>query len=431
MNILDSSKEYLINHYEKVLNPVTPTRNDINTPIQCVKEMLNVIPETFYDTSNENLKILDPCCGNGNFFLILYHILLYKGYSSENILQDVLHFNDINTDRLKNVKEIFCSSHYDLNVSSLNFLEFSTNTKYDLIIANPPYAKIMKNGERASKNHNMIQVFIEKAIECLKPNGYLLFITPDNWMSLADRNKISKILTTFMNILHLNIHGAKKYFKKVGSSFVWFLAQSRNVQEKQQSTIEGIYKKYSYTSQIIIEPRDYIPLIFDDLTYSILSKTLDKKEASLFNVKTSSYLHFTNKRSHLTNVETSDYKYSIIHTPKQMYFSDIPHIHQFEPKVFISLTDNYQIIVDEQSNIGMTQSVAYIITDKLSTSKKYEKILKHPLYIFLNNICRWGNFNNVRILQRFPIPEKVTTHKGIYKYFDITLEEQKHIETFV
>ena len=39
--------------------------NDICTPMECVKEMLDSLPENFW--KKENLKILDSCCGNGNF----------------------------------------------------------------------------------------------------------------------------------------------------------------------------------------------------------------------------------------------------------------------------------------------------------------------------------------------------------------------------
>ena len=51
---------------------------------------------------------------------------------------------------------------------------------FDLIVANPPYAKLLKSGRRASKNHNMIGLFIEAALGLLKKEGYILFIIPDN-----------------------------------------------------------------------------------------------------------------------------------------------------------------------------------------------------------------------------------------------------------
>ena len=63
---------------------------------------------------------------------------------------------------------------------------------------------------------------------------------------------------------------------------------------------------------------------------------------------------------------------------------------------------------------------------------------------FINNICRWGNFNNIRILQKFPKPSQeiidnyyntINTEdnenenkKIIYNYFNITEEEILFLE---
>ena len=78
----------------------------------------------------------------------------------------------------------------------------------------------------------------------------------------------------------------------------------------------------------------------------------------------------------------------------------------------------------------MTQSIVFIICENEEEAKKYKMILEHPLYVFINNICRWGNFNNVRILQNFPVPKIMYTGdaKEIYDYFSITENEVKFIE---
>jgi adenine-specific DNA-methyltransferase len=94
-----------------------------------------------------------------------------------------------------------------------------------LIVANPPYAKFVDNGKRASKNHNLINDFLQTSLKMLKPNGYLLFITPDNWMSYADRNILIEVITQ-LQIIHLDIHNAKKYFKKISSSFTWYIIEN-------------------------------------------------------------------------------------------------------------------------------------------------------------------------------------------------------------
>ena len=104
-------------------------------------------------------------------------------------------------------------------------MKLTTDIKFDLIVANPPYAKLDANGKRTAKNHNLIGLFINKSLELLLEKGLLLYITPDNWMSYADRNTLI-IRLTKLQILHINIHAAKKYFPKVGSSFVWYLIEN-------------------------------------------------------------------------------------------------------------------------------------------------------------------------------------------------------------
>ena len=41
------------------------SRDDICTPINCVKVMIDYLPNDLWE--KKNLKILDPCAGNGNF----------------------------------------------------------------------------------------------------------------------------------------------------------------------------------------------------------------------------------------------------------------------------------------------------------------------------------------------------------------------------
>ena len=54
----------LKNYYDENLNKddsLVKTSNDVPTPIDCVEEMINTIPEDFW--MNSSIKILDPCCG--------------------------------------------------------------------------------------------------------------------------------------------------------------------------------------------------------------------------------------------------------------------------------------------------------------------------------------------------------------------------------
>jgi methylase of polypeptide subunit release factors len=413
----------LKNYYDNILNTdksTFKTSNDEPTPIECISEMISKIPDDLW--KKNELSILDPCCGNGNFFIpIMFELLKY--YDKKTILEEILEFNDINESRLENVRKVFCSEKYNLQINNNDFITFHNSKKYDLIVANPPYAKLLENGKRTSKNHNLIKDFIEKALSQLKPNGYILFITPDNWMSYADRNLLIETITS-LQIIHLDIHSAKKYFKKIGSSFTWYIIQ--NCASYKNINVSGIWKKNYYVSSVVSNKRKYIPLLYNQYVQSILLKTIDNIALPKFEVKTSSDLHKYTKAKFINDQKTDIFKYKLIHTPKQTVYSSRPHKFQDGYKIFISTTDKYNVFID---NCGMTQSIAFILCLDEEQAKKYVQILQHPLYVFINNICRWGNFNNIRILQNFPIPtvEYYGNHRELYNHFNISSEEIEYI----
>ena len=419
-DIILENKNDILYHYDYILNKDKSTyksTNDETTPLDCVKEMIESIPESFWN--KQNLKILDPCCGNGNFHLIIFYKLL-QHHTKDNILNNILYFNDVNKERLNNVRKYFnTSGMFNLNITNNDYIDYNDDNNYDLIVANPPYAKFLENGKRAAKNHNLIKDFLEKALTQLKPNGYLLFITPDNWMSFADRNTIISKLTS-LQIIHLDIHSSKKYFKKIGSTFTWYLVE--NCPFYKNINITGIYNKEEYKDSVTSLKRSYIPLFYNQIVYSILSKTIDNTCCNKFKVETSSDLHKYTKRDLIQTTQDDTYKYKLIHTPKQTVYASRPHKYQEGYKVFISTTDKYGVFID---NCGMTQSIAFIRCDNEKEAFKYKEILDHPLYKFINNICRWGNFNNIRILQRFPL---INDKNKIYKELNITKEEIELIE---
>jgi adenine-specific DNA-methyltransferase len=424
-NIDTVSLEDLKKYYDEVLNTDKSSyksSNDEPTPIDCIIEMISKLPAELW--SKPDLLILDPCCGNGNFFIPVIQELLKHHHTKSTILENILEFNDINETRLNNVRRIFgANDKYTLQITTHDFMSFKPNKPYDLILTNPPYAKMLENGQRASKNHNLIKDFIEQSLSLLKPGGYLLFLTPDNWMSYADRNKLIEIITQ-LQIIHLDIHSAKKYFKKIGSSFTWYIIQ--NTKAYQPMNVSGIWKKNAYSGTVLSQPRKYIPLLYNQTVQDILAKTVDNVLLPKFQVKTSSDLHRYTKADLIRDEPTDIYQYKLIHTPTQTAYASRPHKYQDGYKVFISTTDKYGVFIDQ---CGMTQSIVFILCSDLEQATNYMRILQHPLYIFINNICRWGNFNNIRILQSFPIPDILRPAAAeIYAYFHINSTEIEFIE---
>lgn len=372
--------------------------NDICTPMDCVKEMFDSLPEDFWQ--RKNLKILDSCCGNGNF----------HAYAALKTKLDNLYFNEINTSRIKNLKAYFGEN---IKLSIKDFLEFDEKEEFDLVVSNPPYAKF-SNGKRVSKNHNLSRAFIKKSLRVTKEGGYILFIVPNNWMSYADRNSLPQELSKYQFRV-LDINGAKKYFPKVGSSFTWFLLQK--VPNKEPFVVKNHYVLHDESHVFLDENIKFIPLYYSAIVQSIVNKTLNNTKLEKYKVQTSSNLHKYTQKAFLSTEKNEEFKYKIIHTPSQIVYAKKAHKFQEGYKVFISLTNQYQTFIDE---CGMTQSIAFIRCKDLKEAKKIKKELDEPIYKFLNNITRYGNFNNIRILQNLPL----------FGTFELSEEENIFIEKF-
>ena len=63
-------KQFILLNEDKSTHRST---NDEPTPLECVSHMISHIP---HDLWKQNITILDPCCGNGNFFVPIYFELL-------------------------------------------------------------------------------------------------------------------------------------------------------------------------------------------------------------------------------------------------------------------------------------------------------------------------------------------------------------------
>ena len=404
------------------------TSNDEPTPLDCCEEMIGHLPNSLWE--RDNLRILDPCTGFGNFMIILYQILKKKKkFSSKEILENVMTFNEINSLRIELLRKIFRDDKYQLNITELDFLEYPEDTKYDLQVVNPPYAKINESIDadgnvtykRASKNHTLVRDFIDKSLRVCKDGGFIVYIVPNNWMSLADRNTTIQLLTQYQ-FHHLDIGTSKKYFPKIGSSFTYFILEKTPFY--QPFTVKCLYKKSIYGSKVESQVRDFIPLCYNNIVQSILNKVLGGNKK--FGIETTSDLHKYTKRHLISSQPDETYKYRLIHTDKQTVYASRPHKYQEGYKVFLSTTGNWNVFID---NCGMTQSIAFIRVEDKDTAEKIKNILQRPLYKFVNDICRWGNFNCIRILQRMSYPScDSDNEKDIYTSFGITEEEIEFIQ---
>ena len=237
------------------------SNDDICTPMECVKLMIDYIPKEFWD--KKKLRILDPCCGNGNFGAYVKFKTSLKN----------IWFNDLNKQRLANCKKILKPD----NITNENALEIQSFNSWDLIMANPPYSG------GGNKNRSLSNMFIEHSIDLLKKGGYLCFVTPNNWMTYNNDNKTLKKLLSEGSFVVID-NDVKKYFTGVGSSFTVIIWQ------------KGVFNNLTYVKnnylikdeQFDVEiPKSlqFIPLYISQNILNIISKSIQKTNNKFINTE--------------------------------------------------------------------------------------------------------------------------------------------------
>lgn len=430
-----------IDKFEMILDSINKNKlGEVFTDINLISEMLiklqwNDPTKTYYD----------PTCGHGYFLYFVYEILMgngpkYKGYENitglkyiieddtereKHIIENMLFGNDIQENSINECKKLFRSDIYKTNFTCKNFLDSDSLIKYDNIIGNPPFEDFL-NEKRKAKNHNLWRPIILKAYSMLNKGGYMAFVCPQSWMSYSKTNKDMLELFNKNHIIKLNINECRKYFKGVGSSFSYFVIE--NVLEKGETEVICEYKNIIYNSSIVFHNKnEFFPLLINDLSISILNKTVLNKNLLKYDLKFDSYLHAYTKKEFLSKEQDNIFKYKVWHTPNSILWSKKPHITQDTWKVLIPISTYYETLLIDKA--GNTQGMGYVLCNTEQEAIKIKEILSLKLYRFLVNINRWSNWNSPDILRNLPKIEINNVNDAeLYKAFNLTKEESQFIE---
>ncbi len=377
-----------------VLNEDTSHMNssdDICTPMKCVKKMIDYIPEDFW---KKKIKILDPCSGNGNF----------GAYCMTKTSLDNIWFNEINKIRYNNCKKILNPKH----ISNLDFFTIK-NEKWDLIMANPPYSG------GGNKNRSLSNAFIEHSIDLLNENGYLCFVTPNNWMTYNNNNTTLKKLLSQGSFVVID-NDVKKYFKGVGSSFTIFIWQ-KSVLSNKTYIVNNYLKKDIQKEVTIYNDLKFIPLYISQEVLDIIRKSVGNEENNRFYYRCD--LHNFTQKKYLSDIQDEHFKYKTIHTIKKIRYSSKKQDIYDKWNIIIPLSTYY--IPQIMKNVNVTQSVGYISFNTKKEANNYLKIINKPCNKLIIHLTRYGNFNNIMVLK----------HLNFDKNIEFTQKEKKEISNLI
>jgi len=153
------------------------------TPPETVINMINKVKSL--KSSLES--ILEPSCGSGEF--IDY---LTKYFTDSKIT--AIELNNMIFESIKNKQSS------NINLLNEDFIKYTDQNKYDLIIGNPPFY-VMKKHEAPNDYHeyfdgrpNIFLLFVIKSLKMLKSDGILSFVLPRNFINCLYYDKTRQFI---------------------------------------------------------------------------------------------------------------------------------------------------------------------------------------------------------------------------------------------
>lgn len=170
----------------------------VETPDPVVDHM---VEKLFQDRSpTEDSIVLDPGCGKGAF---IEGIIRWCEQRDRPLPQVV--GVDLDPEHLRDAQERFAG--FDpIEVREEDFLT-ETDGTFDYVIGNPPYVPITKLSEEEKETYksryrtaqgrfDLYILFYEKALEVLRSNGRLVFITPEKFQYVSTADPLRRILSS-------------------------------------------------------------------------------------------------------------------------------------------------------------------------------------------------------------------------------------------
>ena len=169
------------------------------TPEKVVDELIDRLAE---NGSLYQRTICDPCCGTGNFLLRLAS----KGIDFKNVYgQDIdpisVYLSRINI-ALMNPKMTVEEIRSRIIIGNTYYNTF--DQKFDVVLGNPPWGSTFSEEDEhkcrmlfktaTCNSLESYDLFVEKALTMLNPNGVLAFVLPEAILSVSAHAAIRKII---------------------------------------------------------------------------------------------------------------------------------------------------------------------------------------------------------------------------------------------
>jgi adenine-specific DNA-methyltransferase len=190
-----------------------------------------------------NVKnVLEPSCGSCEYITMLnqkYNLNIVGIEYHKAIYESIKH---IQNDR-PNIK-----------LYNLNYLNYTTEEKYDLIIGNPPYYVMSKEDvesqyyEFYDGRPNIFILFIIKSLQLLNDDGILSFVLPKSFLNCLYYDKTRKYIFEHFKIIHI-VECNDKYLETCQETIIIIIQNNNNNSNNNNNNSNNTFclKKNKYT----------------------------------------------------------------------------------------------------------------------------------------------------------------------------------------
>lgn len=278
------------------------------TPISIVKYMYEDVLSLKLNYITK-YKIADLSVGNGAFFVGLI-ILLKKRFpeiSIVNLIENNLYGYDIKKENIYFAKLnlYLIVLYYGENPEQINFnlFEIDTldyfrnhdkNTKFDLIVGNPPYVKqqnvahpyrkfLIDNFETINSNYNLYYAFIELSIKLLNENGVSLQLVPNYLLKIKSAKNLREYLLKDKHIKKIVNFNANKIFDGI-DTYSMIIELGETSEQILYKSVPSDIESLSHLKDI-----DWKVLSPTNITYDSINLVDDKEELLVKQVQSQLY----------------------------------------------------------------------------------------------------------------------------------------------
>ena len=398
-------------------------QGEVSTPLKLVNEMLDKLPEEVF--INKSTTFLDPGFGNGTFLIEIVKRLRKQGHSMENI-QERVYGCEISHRLYNKVTKLFSNYNFHKLYKEDFLTKDFNNMKFDVVIGNPPY-------QRPNRRDKLWPFFVDICSKLLVKDGYLAFVTPDNWLK-ASTKKITRA-TNFLypnQKVYLNLD-ASEYFPNVGESICSYIVQNTPTYSDTPILFEGQEHnlKLDTICELLVEPK-----------ITSLNKKITEKYTKEYRIGPNRHYDLPIKYSlqHyidegiLSLEKTEHFDTFVYSTTRITAYANSSSINTDKWRVMINMSgyyfsenepDRYMPVLKDVGTIGRTFS---ILCDSEQEAIYTKSFLSSKLYRWFVAENKQGGFNVVSV--HLPILDQTRywSDEDLYEHFGLTDEERRYVE---